>query len=97
MIALEFTGKIAENAVVKRVGEMMRLVFQVTVIRFVKQSDGTMRPKYTTVCCTKNGTCAADAHFRKGQQIFVRGDVRIEKDDAGEPQLHCHVWQFELL
>lgn len=97
MIALEFTGVLADNAHTTQENGKIILTFPVIVTRHIKQSDGTTRTMHTHILCRKTGAFAVDARFRKGQAIFIRGDISIQSTPQGQPQLCCNAWQFELL
>ncbi len=98
MIALTFTGIIAENAHLYEAADgRPSLAFTVKVRQSRKLPDGTNTTEFTSIRCTKTGASKSDRFFLKGQKIWIRGGINVEHHAASPDDLLCPVWQFELL
>lgn len=95
MINLEFIGCLQDDATVLRDKENQPcgIEFRVSVTRYDNSNPKHRRVTYTHIRCTKLGCCSADARFVRGQKVYIRGDVRVGKDNS----LESSVWQFELM
>ena len=98
MIALTFTGIIAEDARLYEGSDgRPSLAFTVKVRQPRKAADGTNTTEFTFIRCTKTGASKADRFFLKGQKVWIRGGINVEHHAASPDDLLCPVWQFELL
>lgn len=98
MIALTFTGIIAEDARLFEGSDgRPSLAFTVKVRQPRKAADDKAATEFTFIRCTKTGASKADRFFLKGQKVWIRGGINVEHHAASPDDLLCPVWQFELL
>lgn len=101
MLQLEFIGYLAEDAKVIPNNGHPFISFRVAVSRKFKNQQGNTVERTKWIDCTRNGDEQFAQYLKKGQQIYIRGDVdaRAYINREGQPagELTCHVWDTQLL
>jgi single-strand DNA-binding protein len=101
MEQFEFIGYVADDAKVIPNNGHPFISFCVAVSRKFKNQQGDTVERTKWIDCTRNGDEKFAKYLKKGQQVFIRGDVDarayIDKDNKPQGALTCHVWDTQLL
>ena len=101
MEQFEFIGYVADDANVIPNNGHPFISFRVAVSRKFRNQQGNTVERIKWIDCTRNGDEKFAQYLKKGQQVFIRGDVDarayINKSNKPQASLSCHVWDVQLL
>ena len=102
MIQLEFIGYVGADAELRQTQQGTAFVcFREAEWERWKVDPGEQRERTKWIKCSRTGTQNFASCLRKGQRVYVRGDVdaKVYQNNKGEsvPELICHAWDIEFL